>query len=194
MRKIRPNQQNFKLLILGVLDETKNQLDAIKATQLLLKEKIDVTLNIVGGKSGSYFQILEEYVKLNNLYSYIRFIDYVPSPQEVICDADTVLVCSKNEGMGRVTLESMAYAVPVVGYDGGGTSELIQNNFNGLLYLGGPRELADKISLLIKDELLYNTVLKNGLSSVSENYTIEVYSNRFLNLLKKTQCLNFVNI
>ncbi|RZL53990.1 MAG: glycosyltransferase, partial [Pedobacter sp.] len=98
----------FSLLVLGVLDETKNQLDAIKAVERLISQKYNVSLKIVGGKSGFYYKILTSYVQKSNLDEKITFIDYVPSPDEVISEADITLVCSKNEGMGRVTLESMA--------------------------------------------------------------------------------------
>jgi len=47
------------------------------------------------------------------------------------------------EAMGRVTAEAMACYRPVIGYDSGGTSELIDHGRTGLLYRGGEDALAD---------------------------------------------------
>lgn len=51
-------------------------------------------------------------------------------------------MCFRYEAMGRVTAEAMAAALPVIGYNSGGTPELIENEVTGLLYEGGYKELA----------------------------------------------------
>jgi glycosyltransferase involved in cell wall biosynthesis len=57
-----------------------------------------------------------------------------------IRSADTVLVCSRNEGFGRVTVEAMLAARPLVGARSGGTAELVRDGENGLLYEPGDVE------------------------------------------------------
>jgi glycosyltransferase involved in cell wall biosynthesis len=51
-------------------------------------------------------------------------------------------MCSPHEAMGRVTAEAMSACRPVIGFDGGGTPELIDHGRSGLLYRGGAEELA----------------------------------------------------
>ncbi|SFA60408.1 Glycosyltransferase involved in cell wall bisynthesis [Pedobacter suwonensis] len=174
-----------RLLIMGVLDETKNQIDAIKAVDLLISEGYEIVLNVAGGKSGPYFNFLEDYVYSRNLQDSVVFTGYIPSPRKLFEESDIVLVCSKNEGMGRVTLESMAFGTPVIGYDAAGTSELINHMENGLLYLGDFESLADKILMLIKDPSLYHSLLIGGQKSILTKYTVEKYAENFLSNLPR---------
>lgn len=52
-------------------------------------------------------------------------------------------MCSKYEVMARVTAEEMVAPEPVIGYDNGGTAEIIENRITVLLYEGGNKNLAN---------------------------------------------------
>ena len=65
---------------------------------------------------------------------------------------------SPNEGMGRVTIESMAYSTPVIGYGGAATTELIADGYSGLLYKNDEFNLAETIERLIGDKMLYKNI------------------------------------
>jgi glycosyltransferase involved in cell wall biosynthesis len=63
--------------------------------------------------------------------------------------ADVVLMCSRSEAFGRVTIEGMLAGKPVIGSRSGATPELIQDGVTGLIY--EPRnykQLAQKIEYL----------------------------------------------
>ena len=65
--------------------------------------------------------------------------------------ADVVLMCSRFESFGRVTVEAMLAGKPVIGAASGGTAELIQDGETGLLYEPGNHdELAMKIEYLFE--------------------------------------------
>jgi glycosyltransferase involved in cell wall biosynthesis len=72
----------------------------------------------------------------------VEFWGYIPDPGRAFLEADVALMCSRNEAMGRVTAEAMSTCRPVIGFDSGGTSELIDPGRTGLLYRGGPDALA----------------------------------------------------
>jgi glycosyltransferase involved in cell wall biosynthesis len=72
----------------------------------------------------------------------VEFWGFVPDPERAFLEADVALMCSRNEAMGRVTAEAMATCRPVIGYDRGGTSEMIDHDRTGLLYRGGTEALA----------------------------------------------------
>jgi len=40
-------------------------------------------------------------------------------------------MCSRHEAMGRVTVEAMSACLPVIGFDNGGTAELIEHERSG---------------------------------------------------------------
>jgi glycosyltransferase involved in cell wall biosynthesis len=72
----------------------------------------------------------------------VEFWGYIDDPYKAYLASDAVLMCSKNEAMGRVTVEAMSACRPVIGYDQAGTSEIIEHGRTGLLYRGGPEALA----------------------------------------------------
>jgi hypothetical protein len=77
------------------------------------------------------------------------------NPHRVMRRARATLVCSDGEAFGRVTVESMAQATPVIGSKSGGTAEIVDHGVDGLLF--PPRDvasLADRIRTLILDEPL----------------------------------------
>ena len=89
------------------------------------------------------------------------------------------------EGLGRVTLESMAASVPVIGFKEGGTVELIEDKVTGLLYENGVNELAEKMLKLIEDDEMRIKIASNARRKFEKNYTSEIYADKFLNLLSR---------
>src|SRR5262249_59933589 len=76
----------------------------------------------------------------------VEFWGYIPDPERAFLAADVALMCSQNEAMGRVTAEAMSACRPVIGYDNGGTSQLIDAERTALLYPGGPDALAASLA------------------------------------------------
>ena len=48
--------------------------------------------------------------------------------------ATAFLMCSENEGLGRVTVEAMFYGCPVIARNTGGTLDFIEDKVTGLLF------------------------------------------------------------
>ena len=64
--------------------------------------------------------------------------------------------------MGRVTAEAMASARPVIGYDSDGTTELIDDGHNGLLYDGSTKDLAASMNRFVNNPNLARSFGQNG--------------------------------
>ena len=76
----------------------------------------------------------------------MKFFGYVENTLPLIRGADVLLMCSRYDAFGRVTVEAMKLGKPVIGAKSGGTTELISEGFNGLLYTSGDHmELTGKI-------------------------------------------------
>ncbi|OWM78208.1 hypothetical protein CDL15_Pgr015027 [Punica granatum] len=70
--------------------------------------------------------------------------------------ADVYVMNSQGVGetFGRVTIEAMAYGLPVLGTDAGGTKEIIEHNKTGLLHptgRSGTKVLAENLRLLLRN-------------------------------------------
>lgn len=169
-----------KLLMIGVLHENKNQLQAIKASKILNDKGLLIKLTLVGDNVGEYYEKLLAYVKNNNLDNVVDFVGFTAHPDKYYKQNDITLVCSRNEGMGRVTVESLAYSTPVIGYDAAATNELIADAYSGLLYKNDEVNLAEAIERLIGDKMLYENIKTNGYHEVLEKYLVEIYAANFI--------------
>jgi glycosyltransferase involved in cell wall biosynthesis len=171
----------LKCVIIGTLQEGKGQSDAIQAIAELVRIGIKAHLNIVGEGFESYKLYLQRLISQNNLKNYVTFLGYLDNPLPLIQNSDIVLMCSRIEAFGLVTLEAMQIGKPIIGTKSGGTLELIKDGFNGLLYTpGNYEELAQKIDLLYRNPNLAKQMGDNGKKWAKEKFTLERYTNEML--------------
>ena len=85
-------------------------------------------------------------------------------------------MCSQNEAMGRVTVEAMSACRPVIGYDSGGTSELIDPEQTGLLYRGDFNTLAACMTRYIEAPELAQQQGEAGWRVCRERHSTETYA------------------
>ena len=123
--KNKKKSEPYKILMAGTLAENKGQMDAIKATELLVKEGYKVELFICG--DGPDKQKILNYISTHNLSEYIYMLGFVDDLEKLRSEIDIAYVCSKMEALGRVTVENMYYENLTIGADCGCTKELISN-------------------------------------------------------------------
>lgn len=166
-----------KLVLVGAITSGKGQLDAITALQILLNYGVKVQLGLVGAGDPAYLARLQETVKGFHLEGLVHFAGYVDDPTEMMQEADAVLVCSRSEAFAAAPIEAMTLGKPLIGADSGGTPELIQDGFNGLLYKSGDiADLASKIKLLIENPDMARGMGENGRKLAAERFTVEKYT------------------
>jgi glycosyltransferase involved in cell wall biosynthesis len=95
--------------------------------------------------------------------------------------ADVTLNCSYFESFGQVALESLACGVPVIGYNSGGTSDIVENNFNGYL-LTNNNEIASKIIEIIHNNNLLHSLSQNARNCVINKFSLNNISSKYLDL------------
>ncbi len=174
-----------RLVIAGGITEAKGQAEAILAVKVLVQRRKDVELVVVGAAHPQYLNQLKQIVQHENLENYIKFIGPMENVYPVLNQAHIVLVCSRSEAAGRVALEAMLLKKAVVGTRAGGTVELVQEGFNGLLYEPGDyKELADKIEWLLDNQSKIRELGNNGYRFASENFTRERYGGRLYEFLR----------
>jgi glycosyltransferase involved in cell wall biosynthesis len=101
-----------------------------------------------------------------------------------------VVVPSRSEAFGLVNLEAMASGKAVIASDIGGIPELVRDGYNGLLFRAGDvLDLANKMSLLIKDKNLRLTLAENGQRFVNGNFSwskmTDSYEQLYFSLLEQ---------
>ena len=174
------------LTIVGLLHPGKGQLDAVLAVGDLIRQGVYVRLRIVGDGDPEYLKQLGQAVVQNGIEEYVEFMGYMDDPIPIMKSADIILVCSRAEAFGRVTVEGMLCGKPIIGARSGATPELVKDGSNGLLYEpGSHQDLAEKIKYLIDHHKDAKQMGANGFEWASKEFTIEKCASQVFDVLQK---------
>ncbi len=149
----------IKCIILGQIAPSKNQMEALMAFDILHKQfGIVPELKIVGNTVNfEYADKIRGFIAENGLSATVRIVDYTNDPFSLIREADVLLMCSRMEAFGRVTVEALKLGVPVIAGNTGGSPEILTDGVNGYLYkTGNPQSLAEKIKLFSESYTTFN--------------------------------------
>lgn len=179
-----PRAEKFRCVIVGALIEGKGQRDAVLALAHLKKSGLPVELLIVGQGEARYRHSLDKLVTENNLGHEVTFIHQVSNSLPVMRSANVILVCSRSEAFGRVTVEGMYSGRPVIGARAAATAELIKDGVTGLLYSqGDPSDLAGKIEYVYRNPTLATELGRSAKSWVVTNFTRGRYAKEIMAVL-----------
>jgi glycosyltransferase involved in cell wall biosynthesis len=167
-----------KILLLGQIAETKGHHFAIEAISILKKQNFNILFTIVGKcENESYKNLLDQKIKEFSLQEVVHFVDYTDDPIKVISEHHILLMTSRCEAFGRVTIEAMKTGVPVIGSNTCGTKEIISHLETGYLFeQGNVKSLALAIQDLIKNEKLRNKIIQQAIVSAYKLTDTEGYN------------------
>jgi len=149
----------------------------IKAFALFLQRipsKDDVRLVIYG--KGSKRQELEQLCETLRVDSKVDFKGYIKNSDvpAALNQMDLFCLGSRSESFGVAAVEAMACQLPVIATDADGLKEVIENNVTGyIVSQDSPREMADAIERLYRNESLRKKLGENGRKRVEELYDWE---------------------
>ncbi len=185
VQKEEKKDTELKLLIVGQVAEHKGQHEAIEATLKLLRKGKNVSLTILGGQdiNSSYMQNIKAMI-VDDVRDKFYFIPFSSTPEKYYAEADMLLVCSRCEALGRISIEGMKVGLPIVASNRGGNLELVRDGFNGYLYeYGNPADLADKI-LQLQNVEVRKTFGENGKKWAEEHFNEEKFKNGLDEIVK----------
>lgn len=183
-QEVKNANEPFRFLMIGMIHPSKNQMEALQAFDELHKQNQNTELHFVGSGRKVYTQQLKNYVVQNALEGSVVFHGFVKNPEPHFLKADAVLMCSRNEGMGRVTAEAMAYAKPLIGYHGGATPELIDSGKNGYLYRD-QNEMVQYMQKMVSDRAAAQRMGQNGRVKALAEFTVDAYVEKVLKVYKE---------
>lgn len=170
-------EKALKLLYAGRLSADKGIETAVQAVDTLVHEQAmdQVHLTIAGSGDAPYEKQLQALVAQLKLEPYVSFLGRLPFEQMpgLMQQNDILLVPSLwPEPFARVVLEGMLSGLVVVATPMGGTSEIIVDDHNGLLFApGDTAELAQQVSRLAGDAPLRRRLAQAGQETVRERFT-----------------------
>mgnify|MGYP001778833002 FL=1 len=166
-----------RIISVGRLTQRKNQLELIKAFQLLNLEGTELVF--LGAWDEDYKQICDDYIAEHHLKS-ISFLGHVDDPWSMITDKDLAVFPSSMETFGLVYVEYVLNGIPTILSDNAGHRSAFEYmNEQGHMYHLGDLEALTRI---ISDTLAqFNKEKREAVQAVpslKERYSLEsVYAN-----------------
>ncbi|KAG4955377.1 hypothetical protein AAZX31_15G013100 [Glycine max] len=168
-KQVLPNdkgtiQQSLKLLI-GSVRSKSNKADYVKSLLSFLEQHPNTSTSIFWTPATT---------RVASLYS----------------AADVYVINSQGLGetFGRVTIEAMAFGLPVLGTDAGGTQEIVEHNVTGLLHpVGHPGNLvlAQNLWFLLKNQSARKQMGVVGRKKVQKMYLKQQMYKNFVEVIAR---------
>lgn len=171
----------FVFGMVGMIYPSKGVDVAIRAFSTLSDKYPHARLVIAGDGT---IDVLEKLALELGVASRVHFLGFVQDPFEFYPGIDALLMCSRNEAMGRVTIEANAACKPVIGYDDGGTPELIDHGKTGLLYSGNHEALAAAMKVYLDHPELAREMGLAAWDKASVGFNTEVCAGQFHQVVK----------
>lgn len=185
----------FRCLLVGSLHPAKGQLEAVQAIAQLVQRGRPVQLDLLGPEGDrAYLAEIRALIQRQGLEHCVRLLGPRNPPEcyAEMARADVLLMCSRMEAFGRVTVEAMKLGRPVIGAASGGTSELLEEGTTGMLYQPGqPHQLAEKIAQLEADREWTRQMGRQARQRTHGRFTRESYADAILTVLQEPLSSNF---
>lgn len=168
-------KENMRIGVVGNLDVSKQQDLAISYMPSILEKYPNVTLHIVGDKECPYKRRILNMVKDLGLQNQVKFEGFINDVEEIYNRFDVLLMCSRSEAFGRVTVEAMLRNKPVIGYKSGGTTELIENGVSGF-HFENKDDVLSALQVLIADKEKANAIVDAARIKAMNTFVEEIYA------------------
>ncbi len=172
------NDGEFRMLLTGRLVPDKGQIEAIKATKILVNQgHKNIRLYFAGSlvpkmRMEWYEKQLKDLVHKLDIEDNVVFLGEIKDMVSVRKNMDIELMCAIKETFGRVTVEGMRSGLLVIGANTGGTLEIISDGDTGILYQqGDEQDLADKILEVFRNPETRMRIAQNGYNFAQNNFT-----------------------
>ena len=171
IQSIDPKEKYF--LFAGGWNENKGIFDLLPVFKEFSKSHPEYALYLTGN-----FRSFNEQRDSHLLDKNIKILGYRTDLRELMHKASALLMCSKFEALGRVTIEASFAGCAVIGNaNGGATAEIIKNGETGWLYKTN-EEFFKCLCEVASNEPEVNRRIRNSQSYARENFTRHVYKKK----------------
>ena len=183
VREVWNLPKNKKLILFGAMSATSDINKGFKELSEALKllNLKDIEFVIFGSskpQNAPKFKFKTHYI--GRLYDDISLVTLYSA-------VDVMIVPSIQENLSNAIMESLSCATPVVAFDIGGNSDMIEHKING--YLAKPfesQDLANGIEWVLNlGENEYNKICENAREKVLKEFDSRVVAKRYIELYKR---------
>lgn len=157
------------LACVGRISPEKGQIDLIEALRMVRERGGRISAVLAG--DGPDRAAVESRVREAGLTDSVHLLGYIDPPQQVLDEADLLVLPSHTEGLPNAALEAMAMHVPVLATSVGGTPDVVTDGATGrLVPPGEPARLADALMDFLADEAPWRVMADRALTMVAERF------------------------
>lgn len=165
-------KDSFTITMVGRLDGSKDFDTLISITPMLANNIDNLKINIVG--DGTDRTRLEELAKICEATSIVNFLGRRSDVPDILHDSDMFVFLNKFlEGFGLALVEAMSCGLPLVTYDLGANSEIVDDGVDGFL-VNSQDELIEKINFIANSEELAKKLGQNARKKVEDKFDVKV--------------------
>jgi len=170
-------EKGITLLFVGTLIDRKNPMFLLKGIKKIKDDGYNnFTLNLVGAESvePAYVDQLKNYVADLGIAAQVNFLGWREDIPDLMVNHDALVITSKNEGVPYTIIEAMYARMPILGANVGGIPEVIDHEYNGLIYQNGNLEdFKKKFLKIVNEENLRENLSQNAFEYVAKNHVPE---------------------
>lgn len=172
---IERNAENqlYRIVALGRLEDQKNYPVLIDAIQEVVKSHQNIALEIYG--EGSKREAISKQISCRGLEAYVHLIGRTNNVNSVYEKANLYVLSSDFEGMPNTLIEAMAAGVPAISTNcPTGPADIIQDSQNGLLVpMNDAQSLANAIVYMMEHKEQSEAMGRAGREAIREKCGIE---------------------
>lgn len=161
------NFKNKKVLVhVGSFVPEKNHIGLIKIFAQLSTLHPNAVLLLIG--KGYLEEQIYKFVKELNLEEKVFFMGCRRDVMNILKNSDCLLLPSLVEGLPGVLLEAMYCRLPIVAYNVGGISEIINENTGSLIEKNDEVDFVNQVNCILRSK--NKTIIKNAYLLVQKKY------------------------
>lgn len=175
-------RDNFLLLFVGQIEKHKRADRFLEIVVRTKKSYPNLKGLIVG--DGEELEEMKQLSQRIHVQNDVEFTGYLHDVNRVYQQSDVFILTSDTEPFGRVIIEAMAHALPVVAANVGGVSEVVDENITGFLVEKDDIDAyVEKIRQLIADPKLCREMGLAGRKRVESFFSLDAYQNNLIAVL-----------
>lgn len=151
------SKPELNILFIGLLEESKGELDLCRAVKELKSKGVKVKARIAGEfKTREYKETFMSFISENNLQENVEYIGIIRGINKDAAFRKTDVFCFPSyfhsESFPLVLIEAMSYGIPIVATRWRGIVDMVEDGGNGyLVEIKSPHQVAEKLEILSSD-------------------------------------------
>ena len=171
-------ERSLKLICVASLVPNKGIHLLVDAMKTLTNNNHNVSCTFVGQKVPEHEEYLKDIKKQifeNKLTNRITFHGWTSDVKTLLLENDIFILPSISEGLSRAILEAMYVGIPIIAFDTGALSEVVDENVGNLMQKDDVNSISKAVEVYLNNENLIKIHGQEARKRVESKYTLEKY-------------------